>query len=364
MNRNEVIVGSAIAVLAAVGLGQLYLDKGAQGDESPLKTAAREPAPMPQETRPITADEIVSGFMTSLQEGDAVQKTVALAGLLDELESPTYKKAALSPETAEPLAQAAIAAVTVSTEAETPELGALRRRAAGFIAARTKGPSSKEYVLKMLEEGDAEMRAEIVRGVGRPHGVRGKAVFEKIQDLGAKNAVPAADLVGALQRLGGKKAIEPIVAQLKAADHWKTIGACVTALQEYQDPSLLGPSFERLDQTGLLEKNEKMPWISAPLFGAFMEKAEGASLRNGLRAAKTRPSLVKNAVEAVKRGLESGEPETRRVAAEAVRKAVVAKVVTVQDGETMLSGRLSRETEPVLKAELTGGLDQMRGLVR
>lgn len=360
MNRTEVIVGSAIAVLAAVGIGQLYLDKGAMREAPQPKQVAAAPQPNP-ETMPITADEVVAGFMTSLEQGGDDQKIVALTGLLDELQGPTYAKAVLSDDTGEPLAKAAIAAITVSTEAETPEIGALRARVAGFIAARTHGPSSKEFVLKMLDEGAPEVRAEIARSVGRPHGVRGKAVFEKIKELGEKSQLPVGDLVGALQRLGGKKGVEPIVAALKGAEQWKDIGACVAALQDYQDPALLGPAFERLDQTGLLENHEKMPWISAKLFGAFMDKAEGASLRDGLRAAKTRPSLVKNAVDAVKRGLDSAEPETRRVAAEAVRKAVIGKVIEAKDGEAMLAGRLGHETEPVLKAEFSGALEQVRG---
>ena len=126
---------------------------------------------------------------------------------------------------------------------------------------------------------------------------------------------------------------------------------------------MLGPSFERLGQLGILEKKEKLPWISASLYGKFMEKADGAALRDGLRAAKTRPSLVAHAVDAVKRGLDDGNAETRRVAAEAVRKAVIAKVMTPQDGEAMLAGRLGKETEPVLKAEFTGALDQVRGVM-
>jgi hypothetical protein len=362
MNRTEVLTGSAIAVLAAVGLGQLYLDKGAMR-EIPQKPLAQAQPQTPQETQPITADEVVANYMTGLEQGDDAQKIVALTGLLDELESPTYAKAVLSDETAEPMAKAAIAAVTVSTEAETPEIGALRARTAGFIAGRTRGPSAKEYVLKMLDEGAPEIKGAIAQNVGRPHGVRGKAVFQKLQEQAGKNAVPARDAAAALVRLGGKKAIETITAQLKSADHWKDVGACVAALQDYQDPAFLGVSFERLDQLGLLEKNEQLPWISAKLFGQYMEKAEGAALRNGLRAAKTRPSLVKSSLEAVKRGLDSAEPETRRVAAEAVRKAVIGKVIEPKMGEELLASHLGKETEPVLKAEFTGALEQVRGVM-
>lgn len=364
MERKTVIAGSAIAVLAAVGIGQLFLDHSAapQAQDKPLARAEQPPVVAPEEIKPVSVDEVVSGYMTGLEEGDQEQKLVSLTSLLDELEGPTYEKAVLSDDTAEPLVKAAVAAVTVSSDTETPEIGALRARTAGFIAGRARGSAAKAYVLKVLDEGTPELRDAVARNVGRPHGVRGKAVFDKLQELAGKNELPARDLAAALERLGGKKALEPVTAMLKSATDYRDVGACVTALQDSQDPAVLGPSLERLGQLGLLEKNEKLPWLSARLFGQFMEKAEGAALRDGLRAAKTRPSLVKAAVEAVKRGLDSKEPETRRVAAEAVRKAVIAKVLDPKAGEAMLASHLGSETEPVLKAEFTGALEQVRGV--
>jgi len=368
MNRNEVIAGSALAVLAALGLGQLYLDRGAQREPpKPKEIAAVSQAqedqhPTEAETKPISIDEVVSGFMTSLEQGTPEQKLVALTGLLDEVEGPTYAKSQPSPETSEPMSKAAIAAVTVSTEAETPEIGQLRDRLVHFMASRAHDAVSKKYVLDQLDNGTPEIRAEIARGLAKPGAMHGKEVFEAV--VARKDQLPGESLPAALRRAGGKKAIEPIVDVMKNSDQWKTIGACVTSLQDYDDPVLLGAAFERLEQTGLLDKNEKLPWISPKLYGKFMEKADGTPLQRGLRAAATRPSLLKVAVEAAKRGLDSSDPETRRVAAMAVRKAVVGKVLEAKDGEAILAGRLDHETEPVLKAELTGGLQQVRDLIR
>ena len=42
MERKEVIVGSAIAVLAAVGFGQLYFDKGALREAPQGKPVAQD----------------------------------------------------------------------------------------------------------------------------------------------------------------------------------------------------------------------------------------------------------------------------------------------------------------------------------
>lgn len=364
MNRKEMIAGSAIAVLAAVGIGQLYLDKGALHEQHPKEIAeAPKPEATPAETQPIPVDEVVSSFMTSLENGTFEQKTVALIGLLDELDGPAYAKARLHDDTAGPLAKAAAAVVTVSTETQTPELAELRKRTAGFIAGRTRGADAKAFVLQALEEGPADVRAEIAKNIGRPFGVRGRDVFAKVKDLGEKGQIPVQVLADALRRLGGKNGIEPIMSAMKSADQWKDVAACATALQDYKQPELLGAAFERLEQIGTLDKNEKLPWISPALFGLYMEKAEGSALQRGLRAAMTRPSLVKVSMDSVKRGLESKEPETRRVAAEAVRKAVIGKVIDAKEGETLLTGRLGVETEPVLKAQLTGGLEQVRGLM-
>lgn len=65
----------------------------------------------------------------------------------------------------------------------------------------------------------------------------------------------------------------------------------------------------------------------------------------------------------VEKGLQSPDPDTRRYAAIAVKKAVVAKIVDAKQGQTLLAGRLQVETEPVLKAELTGGLERIHTLL-
>jgi hypothetical protein len=356
MTRNGVVAGSIIAVLTFGAVGELYFDKGAK----PKRTTPDEVAVAPVEIAPVSVEDAVSGLMTRLESGAAEQKIAALTSLLDQLESDAYAKETLEPELTEPLVKAAVAAVSVSSEAQTPETGPLLLRTALFVASRTHGESSKRFVLESLSAGPAELRAEIARGVGRPEGVKGSDVFAAVKELGEKGELPGDVLPGALRRLGGKKAVEPLLAALAKAERWKDVGACVTALQDYQDPALLGPALERLDQVGMID-NAKLPWLSPKLFSAYIDKAEGVSLTRGLRAAKTRPALV--SLTAVKRGLESGDAQTRLVAAETVRKAVIKRVLQAKDGETLLANRLSQETEPVLKAELTGGLQQVRELM-
>lgn len=357
MTRNEVIVGSMIGVLAVAGIGQIYFDKGAL--RQPQKPAV-SPEPATEETRPVTIHEVVSNFLPNLEQGLDEQKRLALGGLLDQLESPEYAKAAVPEDLAQPLAAAAASIVSVSTDAA--ELAGLRRRAAYMIAGRTQSQASKAFVLEQLVQGSDEVRAEILRGLARPGGVLGRDVFAAVKDVGEKGAFPPSVVAPALRRLGGLKSVEPVVAMMGKTSDWKEVGACVTALQDLQEPSVLGPALERLDALGLLEKGPMLPWISPKLFGKHIDQAQGAALARGLKAAKTRPSLVKVSLEAVKRGLESQDNETRRVAAETVRKAVLGRVIQTKAGQTMLAARLDRETEPEIKAQLTGGLKELEQL--
>ena len=72
---------------------------------------------------------------------------------------------------------------------------------------------------------------------------------------------------------------------------------------------------------------------------------------------------MKTGIAHVEKGLQSPDPDTRRFAAVAVKKAVVAKLVDAKQGQALLAGRLQVETEPVLKAELTGGLERIHSLL-
>jgi hypothetical protein len=119
---------------------------------------------------------------------------------------------------------------------------------------------------------------------------------------------------------------------------------------------------ERLEQLGMLDAGVKMPWVSAPLLSAHLETADGARLRRGMMALRARPALTRTLVSRLDAGLSAPDAETRRVAGQAVRNAVAAKTLDVTKGESLLAGRVESETEPVLKAELTGSLEHIRGL--
>lgn len=358
MTRLEAAVGLAVLSLFAGGVGRKYAS---------LKTLAATPDPerpvrLAGERRPVpSVDAVVHAY---LMRGDDVpdgDKLGALGALLSALESPDLAMAPVDGEVGQRLAKAVIGALGASPE-DSPEGLELRRRGVAVLVGRTAAPESREYARKLLDEGPRVLRDEVLRQVGRSGGVRGPEFFEKVRELQAAGKAPEALLPGALRRTGGNKAKQPLLDLLASTDSKKLVHGCAVALQDYRDPELVAPVLERLEQLGMLDEGVKMPWLSAPLLSQHLEAADGARLRRGMMALRARPALSKSMIARIERGLSSPDAETRRVAVQAVKNAVAAKTLTADSGESLLAGKIGSETEPVLKAELTGSLEHIRGL--
>jgi len=361
MNRIEAVAGLSLVALVASGLGHKYNE---------LSKLAGTPAPVKKvlprlqvETRPErTVDAAIEAYLSTAEVSADADKRVGLGSLLASLESPEFDGEELDSVTAESLAKA------ITSVFEKPGDGAaedveLRRRAVGFLAARVPGRTSRNFVIKALEDGPVEVRAEALKRAGSPLGVRGSSVYSKVQELAQKGLVPDALLPAVLRRLGGVKAKDEIVALMTSTDNAKLIAGCAISLQDYRDPELVGKILERLEAVGMIESAGRMPWISPALLDEHLKSADKASFRRGMLAMSTRPVLVKTGIAHVEKGLQSADADTRRHAAVAVKKAVVAKHVDAKQGQTLLAGRLQVETEPVLKAELTGGLERIHSLL-
>ncbi len=358
MTRLEAAAGIAVLSLFAGGVGHKYVQ---------LKTLAATPDPerevrIADERRPIpSVDGVVHAYLLRTDETAEDGKLAALGEMLTALDSPDLAMAPVDGEVGERLAKAVIGALGVSTD-ESPEGLELRRRGVAAVVGRTSAPESKEYALKILGEGPRVLRDEVLRQIGRAGGVRGPELYEKVRELQAAGSVPEHLLPGALRRSGGVKAKQPLLELMAGTDSKKLVSGCAVALQDYRDPELVGPVLERLEQLGMLDESVKMPWLSAPLLSSHLETADGARLRRGMLALRARPALTKSMPARLERGLASPDAETRRVAVQAVKKAVSAKTLDAAAGESMLAGKVENETEPVLKAELTGSLEHIRGL--
>lgn len=357
MNRIEAAFGISIVVIAAAGMGSKYME---------LHRLALTPDP-PKQTKPEIAavqasslDSVVHAFLANTENAADADRYVHLGELLAAMDGPELTDDDFDADTAETLAKNVVGVLEKNAD-DSKEGAELRRRAVALLASRVPSPTSKEYILKVMTEGPQDLREEAVARVGSPRGVRGPSVYAKVRELGDKGQIPDELLPGALRRTGGLKARDTLVALMKSTDSAKVINGCAIALQDYRDPALLGEVLERLEAVGRLDTAGRMPWISASLLDQHMKTADKSQFRRGLMAMAARPSLVK--IEHVRKGLESADAETRKIAVSAVKKAVIAKVIPAPQGETMLAGRLQTETEPVLKAELTGGLERVRLLL-
>jgi len=359
MNRMEAVAGIGVIALVAAGLGQKYVELSKLA-QTPDPQKPERPQLAAKSPEPQGLDTAVHAFLASEETAADADKLVHLGELIAAIDGPTFETQDLDADTNEAMAKAIVEAIERNPD-DSKEGLELRRRAVGLLAGRVPSPTSKAYVLKVMDEGPQELRDEVFARVGSPRGVRGASVYAKVRELADKGLVPDEILPQALRRTGGLKAREVLATLLKSTDSAKLVNGCAIALQDYRDPAVIGDVLERLEQVGRLDSAGRMPWISAALLDQHMKTADRAQFRRGITAMAARPSLAK--IEHLKTAISSEDPETRRIGAEAVKKAVIAKVVDAETGEAMLAGRLQTETEPVLKAELTGGLERVRSLL-
>ncbi|MDE2490948.1 MAG: hypothetical protein KGM24_08870 [Elusimicrobia bacterium] len=352
-------VASAAAVIAAAALWSgrefVRLDRLADTPPPDRATAAQVAADLPGKT----LDSAVSSFLADSGDPASPERLIELGELAAKLDAPELAGADLEPEAAQALGES-VGAILSHDPDDSPDGLELRRRAVRLLATRDPAPSSRDAVLRVLDDGPQVLRDEALGDVGSPRGVRGPAVYEKVLALSGKGLVPPDLLPEALRRTGGRKARPVLLGLLKSTDSFTLVSGCAVALQDYRDPDLVGGVLERLEAVGRLQPG-KMPWLSAGLLERYLKTADRDGLRRGLTAMAVRPSLAR--VAPLQRGLDSADPATRRAAAQAVKKAVVAGTIPADQGEEMLAGRLKTETEPALKAELTASLVRVQGLL-
>ncbi len=360
MNRIEAVASASLVALVAVGLGQKY-KKLSQLAETPSPVKNVLPR-LSAETRPErTMETEIALYVSSASTGTAKQGN--LDRLLTTLESPEFDGEEIDTSAAESLSSAIVAALEQPGDggAENMEL---RRRAVDLLASRVPGKTSRDFVLKALDEGPVEVRLAALKRVGSPTGVQGSIVYLKIRELGEKGLVPDSVYPAVLRRTGGVRAKNDLVALMTSTDNAALITGCALALQDYRDPQLIGNILERLEAVGMIDRAGKLPWISSALLNEYLKSADKTGLRRGMIVMGTRPLLVKTSMASAGKGLQSPDPDARRHAAVAVKKAVLAKFIDAKRGEALLASQLQVETQPVLKAELMAGLDGIRSFLK
>lgn len=344
MKKIQILSLTCLAVLGALSVAELHYDRAVPTAPKPKGVV------QPPENMPVSADEVVAAYLTGLTQGPEVDRTVAVASLMDRLESAEFAKAPISREASDAFVSAA--ELVLAQAQPEPDGSQLGTRIAGFIAGRTKGEKALSFVLKTLEQGPAERREAVALRVGSPTGVGGKAVYAKLTELAERGVISYERLPSALRRTGGARAADAIVALMRSTDNVKVISACVVALQDLRDPALLSPALERLEQVGAIDQPGKLPWIASGLLLEHMAAAEGVELMRGVKVLRARPALARKGAAAFERALEKGDVQTKQLAVEAVRAALVAGVLSSEQGEKLLTGRANPQAEPVLKASL------------
>ncbi len=358
MNRTLMIIGGCFTALALIATAHLFETE----DPQPAALAVAQPAALPDQTaEPLTVDEIVQALSPGVEEGDLGSRLAALGELIEELQSPAFSRDPFSPESSERLVMAVEGVLVWPPEEDIPKV---IPQAVDLIVSRTSSPASEAFASRLILEGSGPLRAAVLRKVGTRGGLRSGEIYDLLLDLNEKGDLPYRELPEALRRLGGRKAFAPIQELFWSSDDPAMIAHCAVSLQNYHRTEVMEEILERLDETGILSKRGLMPWIDRKAFGRFLKEAREDSVVRGLKAIGTRPSLIRGSLPVVERELESADPAVRRIAAAAIKKAVARRIIAAEKGEELLAGRLERETEPVLRAELTGGLSLAREFLR
>ena len=350
MNRIEAVAAVSLAALIVGGLGRKYGELSKLAATPPPSKDRRQ-----TELRPVrTVDSAIASYLYNAGSPSRAQDR-QLGLVLAALESPEFDGERSTPSPPKPgqdrrrAREAATAGRRMSARpSSVPGRPRLRKTSRLRLKRWRMAPRDTDEALKR---------------VGSPLGVRGSSVYAKVRELGEKGLVPDAVYPAVLRRTGGVKAKDVLVTLMTSTDSSKLIAGCAISLQDYRDPELIGKILERLEAVGMIDSAGKMPWISPALLDEHLKSADKASFRRGMMAMATRPGLVKTGIVHVEKGLQNTDADTRRYAAVAVKKAVVTKMIDAKQGEALLAGRLQVETEPVLKAELTGGLERIHSLL-
>lgn len=361
MNRIGLVLGSCLAALGLIGVGHLYLTELSQEPQAVIRTPSAQ-KPREELKRVLTAEERVGEFLVRISAASQEKKVELLGGLFTELEGPEFAQARLSRAGQEVLAEAVLG--VVSGLAEGPETLPVRQKAVLVLASRTDVESSRAFIEAALENGPQELRTAALKGLGSPGGLRGKTVYAKVLETSQKGLAPGTLVPQALRRTGGKEGSDAILELMRSTSDWTTINACAVALQDYQKPGVIGEILARLEAVGSLEDPKRLPWFGRRLFGEWLKTAEGADFSRGLKVMKEKPTLVKGALDAAEKALGHSDPVLRGLAGEAIERAVEGRSLDPETGEKLLSGRLGVETEPMLRAQLSGGLEKVRDMLQ
>jgi hypothetical protein len=310
-----------------------------------------------REARPLDLDEALRTLIPTLDNKEASVRKQAVDAIAMVFKENAGQK--IGDETRDTAARALIDVYT-GVDEETPEATDLQRSALRAMMVQVGGQASRDFATELMTTGDDEEKLEVAKVLLEPGSIRGGDISAKALEFARSDAAPASIKPALLRRGLGKKAGDEILALMKKETSPKALKACAVELQNLGKPELMGPVLARLEEAGLLKDVKSMPWFSGKLLTEHIKTADGDELLRALRVVWLRPALTRQTMKSASDRIAHADPQIRRIVARIVPDAVKYEGIDVDSGEELLASRLKVETDPGVKGEIEGSLEQVR----
>lgn len=216
---------------------------------------------------------------------------------------------------------------------------------------------AKPFILRVLERGTKDERAEAFRGLGSPGGISGDDLYAKIEDLARRAIITDQAKTTYLARIDNERALTSILKEVRSTrDKRKFLYSAWTLQNTYRNPKNYKDILPRLKELGLTQresfdgKSDGLFWVNAELLAAYIDIAQGSDLRLALEmmaehAALTRPASA----PALMRRLEHADPAIRALAAQALEKVLSRSLSDKKSIYQALDSAAEREVDPNTK---------------
>lgn len=219
---------------------------------------------------------------------------------------------------------------------------------------------AKPLILRILDRGSKEQRAEALRGIGSTGGVSGDDLYAKIEDLARRKIITDQAKTTYLARIDKERALIKILVELRStSDKRKFLYSAWTLQDNYGRPTDFKEILPRLKELGLTErrsfdgKSDGLFWINADLLAAYIDIAQGGDLKLALGMMAQHGSLTSSAgAPALMRRLEHAEPEIRVLAAQALVKVMGRSSADKKAINAALTMALQKEVNPQAKKSI------------
>jgi hypothetical protein len=226
---------------------------------------------------------------------------------------------------------------------------------------------AKPLILRILDRGSKEERAEALRGLGSPEGVSGDDLYAKIEDLARRKIITDEAKTTYLARIDKNRALVKILDEVRTTrDKRKFLYSAWTLQDSYGRPADFKTILPRLKELGLTErrsfdgKSDGLFWIRANLLAAYLDIAQGKDLKLALELMAQYSSLTRPAsASALIRQLDNTDPQNRMLAARALEQVAGRSRSDKRAINAALSEAIQKEAGSQTKKALQDSLDRI-----